>query len=344
MKMFKNASRVLAIVLICVMVLLCIVFLWPQPAPEYSVTAAGKESFQAVPVMAVTQPLPDKLNLDPRKVALGDTLFHDVRLSGNGTVSCASCHVLAEGGDDNRSHSNGINGAQGGINAPTVFNSGFNFVQFWDGRAATLESQIDGPVNNPVEMASNWPQVINKLQQDSRYREAFSELYKDGISTDNIKDAIATFERSLVTPDSRFDRYLKGEQTALSRAEKNGYLLFQGYGCIACHQGINLGGNMFERMGMMADYFGDRGNITKADQGRFNVTQREADRYYFRVPSLRNVDRTAPYFHDGSATDLSEAVRVMAKYQLGRPMPEEDLRDIVLFLKSLNGKYGGKDL
>jgi cytochrome c peroxidase len=252
--------------------------------------------------------------------------------------------VLAEGGDDNRRHSNGVNGAQGGINAPTVFNSGFNFVQFWDGRAATLEAQIDGPVNNPVEMASDWPQVINKLQQDSRYREVFSDLYQDGISADNIKDAIATFERSLVTPDSRFDRYLKGEQTALSSAEKNGYLLFQSYGCIACHQGINLGGNMFERMGMMADYFGDRGNITRADQGRFNVTQREADRYYFRVPSLRNVDRTAPYFHDGSVTDLPEAVRVMAKYQLGRAMPEEDLRDIVLFLKSLNGKYGGKDL
>ncbi len=344
MKIFSHSVRMLAIALVFVIALLAVVFMWPQASSKYSPSVSEKIPNQTPLSMAVTQPLPDKLSFDPRKVALGKSLFHDVRLSGDDTVSCASCHILASGGDDDHQHSKGVNGEEGGINAPTVFNSGFNFVQFWDGRAATLESQIDGPVNNPKEMASTWPKVIGKLQQDQHYKELFAVLYGDGITITNIKDAIATFERSLVTPNSRFDRYLKGEPLALSEAEKSGYQLFQSYGCIACHQGINLGGNMFERMGMMADYFGDRGNITQADQGRFNVTQREADRYYFRVPSLRNVDRTAPYFHDGSVSDLSEAVRVMAKYQLGRTMPENDLQDIVLFLKSLNGKYDGKEL
>jgi cytochrome c peroxidase len=169
-------------------------------------------------------------------------------------------------------------------------------------------------------------------------------LYRDGITAANIKDAIATFERSLVTPNSRFDKYLRGDQAALSENEKHGFELFQSYGCSACHQGINLGGNMFEKMGLMGDYFADRGNPTDADQGRFNINHEEQSMYEFRVPSLRNVARTAPYFHDGNAQTLQQAVTIMAKYQLGRPMPPDDVDAIVAFLGSLTGEYKGLPL
>lgn len=290
------------------------------------------------------QPLPDSLELDPEKVALGERLFHDVRLSGDDSIGCFSCHGLKTGGVDNRARSTGVNGAIGEVNAPTVFNSGFNFVQFWDGRAATLEEQIDGPVNNPKEMASSWPQVIIKLSQDAAYPDQFSRLYRDGITPSNIRDAIATFERSLVTPNSRFDKYLRGDKDALSAQEKRGFELFQSYGCAACHQGINLGGNMFEKMGLMGDYFADRGDQTDADKGRFNVEHDENSLHEFKVPSLRNIARTAPYFHDGSAQTLQQAVGIMAKYQLGRPMPQNEADAIVAFLESLTGEYKGEPL
>jgi cytochrome c peroxidase len=161
------------------------------------------------------------------------------------------------------------------------------------------------------------------------------------MSPENIKDVIATFERSLITPNSPFDRYLQGDNSAMSEQAQHGYELFQSYGCIACHQGLNLGGNMFEKMGLMGDYFESRGNLTEADQGRFNVTHKEEARYEFKVPSLRNVALTAPYFHDGSAATLPEAVAVMVRYQLGRTMPQQDVDDIVQFLNSLTGELGG---
>lgn len=337
MKITKSQNTLLAILALALAV--DAVLWWPseqgnQSGNDYALKDSG------LPISNdYTQPIPSKLPLDPGKVALGGKLFHDRRLSADDTISCASCHDLSAGGTDNRVHSIGINGAEGGINAPTVFNSAFNFVQFWDGRAATLEDQVEGPVNHPKEMGSNWTQVIAKLKKDSGYREQFSHLYADqAISARNIKDAIATFERSLLTPDSRFDKFLRGNQSVLTPTEQRGYALFQSYGCVACHQGVNLGGNMFERMGLMADYFGDRGNPTEADNGRYNVTKNEADRHYFRVPSLRNVALTAPYFHDGSAATLPEAVRVMAKYQLGRSMAEQDLNDIVAFLHTLTGE------
>lgn len=295
-----------------------------------------------IPVsMAVTQPIPATLDLDAGKVALGRALFNDKRLSADDSVACANCHILSKGGTDGMVHSIGVNGAVGTINAPTVLNSAFNFVQFWDGRAATLEAQIDGPVNHPKEMASSWPQILAKLHKDRHYQSEFRALYADAMTADNIKDAIATYERSLITPDSRFDAYLRGDHQALDAQEQHGYEAFQQYGCVSCHQGVNLGGNMYERMGLMADYFGDRGNVTAADYGRYNVTHREADRYYFRVPSLRNVARTAPYFHDGNTADLLDAVEIMAKYQLGRDIPRDDAVAIVAFLHTLNGRYEG---
>lgn len=291
-----------------------------------------------------TQPLPERVELDESKVVLGEKLFNEVRLSANDTVSCASCHTLLRGGVDNLYRSVGVNGAQGEVNAPTVFNSGLNFVQFWDGRVLSLESQIEGPVNQPKEMASNWEQVIGKLLQDSNYPKQFSKIYRDGITPANIKDAIATFERSLLTPNSRFDKFLRGDRAAISVQEKHGYELFQSYGCATCHQGVNLGGNMFEKMGLMGDYFADRGHLTLADNGRFNLNHNPDSMHEFRVPSLRNVALTAPYFHDGNAKTLEDAIAVMAKYQLGRPMPKADLEAIAAFLRTLTGEFEGKPL
>ncbi|KRT54349.1 Cytochrome c peroxidase [endosymbiont of Ridgeia piscesae] len=286
------------------------------------------------------RPLPLTIDLNPDKVALGDLLFHDTRFSGNNTISCAHCHNLATGGTDHRATSSGINGQLGGIKAPTVFNSGFHFVQFWDGRAATLEEQIEGPVHNPLEMGSSWPNVIKKLQADPKLSRTFKKSYPDGITSANIKDAIATFERSLITFNSRFDQWLRGDEKALSEQELQGYLLFKDYGCISCHQGMNVGGNMYGYMGAMGDYFADRGTpLTQADMGRFNITGLEEDKHLFRVPCLRLAAINPPYFHDGSAKTLEEAVRIMGLYQLGREIPPKDVQAIVAFLHTLVGNH-----
>lgn len=323
---------------VALLVLLLALLGWRWADMQHAAIGETRWSPPAPGDFGLTQPVPRSLPLDARKVMLGRRLFHDVRLSADDTVSCASCHHLAGGGVDNRVHSIGVKGSEGGINAPTVLNSALNFVQFWDGRAPTLEAQIEGPVHHPLEMASNWGQVIGKLAQDADYAARFAVLYEDGLTQTNIKDAIATFERALLTPDAPFDRYLRGEQAALDPLAQRGWELFQSYGCVSCHQGINLGGNFFERMGLMGDYFGDRGHTTEADNGRYNVTHDEADRHYFRVPSLRNVALTYPYFHDGSAATLHDAVRTMARYQLGRRMPDDDVEAIVAFLQSLTGQ------
>ena len=233
----------------------------------------------------------------------------------------------------------GINGQQGNINAPTVFNASYNFRQFWDGRAETLEEQIDGPTHAAAEMGSNWAEIIAKLRQAPEYVTAFAKLYPEGIQAQTIRDAIATFERSLTTPDSRFDQYLKGNQNALSPAEKEGYQIFKSYGCISCHQGVSMGGNMYQKFGVMGDYFKDRGKLTEADYGRYNVTKNEADKFIFKVPSLRNVALTSPYFHDGSAKRLEDAVIVMGRYQLGRELAPTEIAALVKFLQTLTGEY-----
>ncbi len=284
------------------------------------------------------KPIPADVGADPAKVELGHMLFHDVRLSRDDTVSCASCHDLATGGDDSQAVSVGVGAAVGAINSPTVYNAGFNFKQFWDGRADTLHQQVDGPVQSAVEMASLWPDVLGKLFQDERYPAAFNAIYPDGITRDNVKDAIAEFLRALVTPDSRFDRWLKGEETAITEHERRGYELFKFYGCVSCHQGAAVGGNMFQVFGVINDYFRRRGNITEADMGRYNITGNEADRHAFKVPSLRMAAHTAPYLHDGSAATLRDAVDAMFEFQLGREAPDEDKDAIVAFIKTLAGQ------
>ncbi|MFN7972647.1 MAG: cytochrome c peroxidase [Acidobacteriota bacterium] len=282
------------------------------------------------------KPLPPSVSLDAGKVALGRALFNDPRLSKDDSVACARCHVVAEGGDDGMAKSVGIGGQLGDVNAPTVLNSGFNFKQFWDGRADTLEDQISGPVTHPKEMGSSFDEAAGKLRSDAAFMQKFQASYPEGPNEKTIKDAIATFERSLVTR-APFDRFLEGDAGALTDDQKKGYDLFRTYGCVSCHQGVNVGGNMFQRLGAMKSYFETRGAITKVDYGRFNVTGRESDRFKFKVPTLRNVELTAPYFHDGSAATLEDAVKVMAEFQLGRPMSDEDRHLVVEFLKSLTG-------
>lgn len=300
----------------------------------YSQSVAPQAEVENEPI----RPLPGIPALDPKLVALGRRLFFDGTLSADGSIRCASCHDLASGGDDGHVHSTGIGGKQGGVNAPTVLNSALNFVLFWDGRAATLEEQAGGPIENPLEMGSSLPSVVARLAAKPDYRNAFHAVYPDGITPDHVREAIATFERTLLTEDAPIDRFLRGDASALTPEQREGYELFKGAGCIACHQGANVGGNMFQRFGVMGNYFEDRGHVTEADYGRFNVTHNESDRFVFRVPSLRNVELTAPYFHDGTADTLERAVRVMAKYQLGRQLTNQQVDRIVAFLKSLTGR------
>ncbi|MCU7844390.1 MAG: cytochrome B6 [Candidatus Thiodiazotropha sp. (ex Monitilora ramsayi)] len=287
------------------------------------------------------QPLPlHQPDLNLKLVDLGDRLFHDTRLSQDGTISCASCHVLSAGGTDRLPVSVGVGGIKGGIKAPTVYNSGFNFTQFWDGRADTLEEQAAGPVHNPIEMNSNWHEVIAKLRRDPDMVMSFEAIFDDGITPQNIVVSIAEFERSLVTANSRFDRWLKGDDSALTDFELSGYRLFKSYGCISCHQGKNVGGNLFAYMGAMGDYFKERKKeITPADLGRFNVTGKEEDKHFFKVPSLRLAAINPPYFHDSSVETLTEAVQVMGRYQLGRDIPAEDVKAMVAFLNTLVGEH-----
>ena len=291
----------------------------------------------AVELDEPVRPLPADLTFDAHKVELGRKLFVDARLSQDNAVSCASCHDFSRGGADPRPRSVGVRGEIGGANAPSVFNSGFNFRQTWNGSADSLEEFLERLIKNPKVFDSNWTDVVRKLRQDAALSDQFGSIYAQGITNKTAIDAIATFVRSLITP-SRFDRYLRGDAGAISTEELQGYARFKSYGCVACHQGVNVGGNMFQKFGVMGDYFAQRGNIAPADMGRFNVTKRESDKFMFKVPSLRNVELTAPYFHDGSAATLEAAVEIMFRYQLGRGAPSEDKALIVKFLKTLTGE------
>ena len=289
-------------------------------------------------------PLPLSHQEDPAKTALGSRLFNDKRLSGDNTVSCASCHSIEKGGADFAPLSKGIGGRPGKVNTPTVLNSGMNFRQFWDGRASTLQEQVSGPVHDPNEMGTTWADILKKLGQDSSFTADFKRAYPEGANAKTIADALAVFQRTLITPNARFDKYLRGDKAAITKDEIRGYQLFKSYGCVACHQGVNVGGNMFQTFGVMGDYFGKRGKMTDVDFGRFNVTKKEADKHSFKVPSLRNVALTAPYFHDGSAKTLNDAVDVMFQFQLGRQASAEDKALIVKFLHTLTGELNGKPL
>ncbi|ADN10054.1 cytochrome-c peroxidase [Sulfurimonas autotrophica] len=275
-------------------------------------------------------PLPQNVKVNQTKAKLGKELFFDPILSHDDTISCATCHNLQQGGDDGLKFSFGIKGQEGIVNAPTVYNAYFNFRQFWDGRAKDLQEQAAGPIENPIEMGSSFEEVIAKLKK-SKYKKLFDALYKEGITKQTISDAIAEYEKTLITPNSRFDNYLRGDENALTQNEKEGYELFKSKGCASCHHGENIGGNLYNKFGIFDE--------TNSEWlGRYNITHKERDKYFFKVPSLRNIARTAPYFHDGRTYNLKEAVQIMSQYQLGRHITKEEISKITAFLKSLNGE------
>ncbi|MCF6310497.1 MAG: cytochrome-c peroxidase [Sulfurimonas sp.] len=275
-------------------------------------------------------PIPQSVKVNNQKASLGELLFFDTILSADNSISCASCHDLENGGDDGLRFSFGINGQEGDINSPTVYNAVFNFRQFWNGRAKNLAHQAEGPVENPLEMGNSFKKLIDTLNK-TPYKNRFKVIYKDAITKENIVDAIAEYEKKLITPNAPFDKYLRGDTSAISQKQKDGYELFKDKGCIACHHGVNVGGNLYNKFGVMQ-------NVDSKRLGRYEVTKKEADKYYFKVPSLRNIEKTAPYLHDGRYDTLDEVVKFMSRYQLGRVITQDEVDKIVLFLRSLSGE------
>ena len=279
------------------------------------------------------QPIAPAAQVNLGLVELGKKLYFDPRLSKSGFISCNSCHNLSMGGTDNIATSIGDKWQQGPINAPTVLNSSLNLAQFWDGRAADLKAQAGGPIANPGEMAFSHTLAIDMLQSIPAYQREFKQNFgKDKIDIDQVTLAIAEFEKTLVTPNSRFDQWLLGRKDALTAQEQEGYKLFKESGCVACHNGPAVGGNAFRKMGIVQPY-----KATSPAEGRSAVTGQEIDRFTFKVPTLRNVELTYPYFHDGAANTLTEAVDVMGRLQLGRTFTPQQNADIVAFLKTLTG-------
>jgi cytochrome c peroxidase len=289
-----------------------------------------KAAFAPLPDSAATAEYPTT----PERVALGKSLYLDTRLSKNNKMSCNSCHNLSTFGVDNEPTSPGHEGKRGGRNSPSSFNAALHIAQFWDGRAKDVEAQALGPILNPGEMGmESEQQVVDRLKADPKTVEAFKKAFPgeaEPLTYTNVGKAIGAFERTLITP-SRFDAFLKGDQKALTPAEMAGGKLFVETGCTACHMGSTVGGQMYQKLGLVKEY------DTK-DMGRFEVTKNEADKKMFKVPSLRNVAKTGPYFHDGSVKTLNEAVSLMAEYQLGKQLSKEQVASIVTFLGSLTGK------
>ncbi len=310
----------------------------------FSVNAADA-SWQALPDVA---PAPADNPTTDAKVILGKMLFMDPRFSSTGTVSCNSCHNVMEGGDDSRTFSMGVHGKTGGRNAPTVWNSAFHSVQFWDGRADLLEDQAKGPVTNPVEMGvPEIEQAMDKVRAIPGYKPYFEKAFgKDSMTVVNAAKAVASFERTLITPNSPYDQYVKGDKKAMSAQQVRGMQTFASTGCASCHSGAAFNGPMMEfgqgfysKFPTFADNAYNRKYDLSADKGRESATGKTADAHMYRVPTLRNITDTAPYFHNGSVNDLSEAVALMAKTQLNKDLSDKEVKDIVSFLSALTGAY-----
>ena len=271
---------------------------------------------------------------DAGKVELGKKLWFEPRLSMSGIISCNTCHNLSMGGTDNLKTSIGHGWKAGPLNSPTVFNSSLAIAQFWDGRAADLKEQAGGPIQADVEMNMPHTLAVGILQSIPGYVDEFKRVYgKDKIDIDMITDSIAEFEKTLVTPNARFDKWLAGDDKALTEKELAGYTLFKESGCVACHNGPAAGGTSFQRMGVVEPY-----KTSSPAEGRSAVTGVDADRFNFKVPTLRNVELTYPYFHDGQAATLEEAVDIMGRLQLGRTYSADEIGSIVAFLKTLTGE------
>ena len=318
----------------------------PKLPPGADHSAAELDSHQQLRQKALTffHPLPDKVEHPagpdtPEKVALGKKLFLDPQLSSDGTISCNSCHRLDHFGVDNEVTSTGVGGQKGGRNSPTVYNAALHNMQFWDGRATDVEEQAGMPVMNPVEMAiPSEGALVERLKRVAEYVELFKVTYpadRDPLNCGNIRESIGAFERTLMTP-GRFDAFLKDEPTALTPSEMAGLRTFMEVGCTNCHTGAAVGGTMLQKFGVHADFRPLTGSSV-ADEGRKQVTGAEADKDMFKVPSLRNITKTAPYFHDGRVTELEKAVRVMGTTQLGKELTDQEVTDLMTFLEALTG-------
>ena len=279
-------------------------------------------------------PLPTNIPYDKEKAMLGKQLYMDTSLSKDGKVSCNTCHDLKRYGVDNEIFSIGADGVlDEPFNSPTTFNSVFNFVQFWDGKAKNLADQAKNPFINPKEMAlKDEAEVVKRVEANAKYKASFDKIYGE-ITMQNITDAIAEFEKTLITPNAPFDRYLNGDENAISSQAKRGWEAFKSNGCVACHQGQNIGGTMYQKIGIFEPY------PNQENLGRYEITKIESDKMVFKVPSLRNVAKTAPYYHDGSIPTLDVCVQFMAYYQLGRFLDQQTVDDIVAFLESLTGEF-----
>lgn len=276
-------------------------------------------------------PIPQEMEYDKKKAKLGKKLFFDKILSHDRTISCESCHHLKNvvTGADSKPVSMGVSMQNGELNSPTVLNSRLNFAQFWDGRAPTLKDQAYGPLYNPIEMGMTEKLVGLRLDSNEKYKKMFKTLYKDGVTVDNVVDAIVEFEKALITPNSKFDRYLSGVKTALSPEEKRGYENFKALGCVGCHNGVNMGGNMIQEFGVY-----EKSKASK-DSKHYNY---DGKKMLFKVPSLRNISKTAPYFHDGRVKTLREAIDIMVHYQLGYNVSKKVKDSIYKFLLTLDGE------
>ena len=298
-------------------------------------------AFAAEPLPTVA-PAPADNPTTAEKVELGKMLYHDPRLSSTGTVSCASCHNTMLGGEDNRPNSMGVNGQTGGRSAPTVWNSAFNHVQFWDGRAASLEEQAAGPVTNPIEMGmKSWDDVVARLKTIEGYQAAFAAAFgPESISKDTATKAIAAYERTLITPNSAYDKYVGGDQNAMTEQQIRGMEKAIELGCTGCHSGPAFNGpGMFQKFPMHSNQYFEAQYHFSQDLGVAEVSKKAEDQHLFKVPTLRNVALTAPYFHNGSVKTLEEAVKIMAKLQLDKDLSKEDVADIVAFLNALTGPF-----
>ncbi|MEA3498349.1 MAG: cytochrome c peroxidase [Campylobacterota bacterium] len=288
-------------------------------------------------IAEVITPIPLEIKYDKEKALLGKKLFSDTILSKDDTISCASCHILQDGGDDNIQYSFGVDGQIGVVNSPTVFNAVFNFAQMRDGEAANLKEQVHLPLTNPIEMGATYKDVIKKLNSNKEYKKLFAKNYKDNITKDNINDALAQFQTALTTPNSRFDRYLRGDKSAITQEELEGFKLFNKNGCTACHNGVNIGANLYQKIGIIETYIHNEKDKSH-ELGRYNVTKKEYHKYLNKVPTLRNIELTAPYLHDGSKNTLKQTVVFMLKYQVGIEQSDENIDKIVKFLNTLTGE------
>ncbi len=308
-----------------------------------SIALAGE--WQALPTKA---PEPADNPTTAEKVELGKILYHDPRLSSTGTVACASCHNVMAGGEDNRGGSVGVHAQVGGRSAPTVWNSAFNAVQFWDGRAPSLEAQAKGPVTNPIEMGmKSWDDVVARLKAIPGYAPLFTKAFSgaDAVTADNAAKAIAAYERTLITPNSAYDKFANGNQSALTEQQQRGLKTFAEVGCNSCHSGPAFNGQHGQGEGHFMKFPSNDNPALEAqyefskDLGRYEATKSEADKHFFKVPTLRNIALTAPYFHNGKVKTLEEAVKIMAKLQLDKDLTQQQVDDITAFLNALTGEF-----